>query len=287
MPLKNLRPTNENSYRRLRLLSYYSHYYYSLGYPARHRHLWRLQRRHLPGAVHRRLAAVPGGTLLVAAMNEQVQLFCGDCLDILPTLEAESVDAVITDPPYGENIGKMNFTKNIHGGITLRNDYSGAADWDNEKVNIVPFLKFGIVCVWGGNFYADVLPVSRGWLIWDKKNGGQFSNDFADCEIAWTNQDMPSRLIRHIWHGMIQQDMGDKEKRYHPTQKPIAVMKWCISLLTSPGDLILDPFMGSGTTGVAATQLGRRFIGIEINPTYFAIAEKRIRQAQMQIPMLV
>ena len=211
-------------------------------------------------------------------------LYLGDCLEILPMLPLEDIDAIITDPPYGENIGKMGFTTNVNGGVTLRNDYKGLAEWDASPVNLLPFLSIGKVrIIWGGNFYTDILPISRGWLIWDKKNSGQYSNDFADCEMAWTNLDQPTRLIKHVWHGMIQQSMRNKETRYHPTQKPIAVMKWCIE--QTDVDLIFDPFMGSGTTGIACVQTKRKFIGIEINPRYFDIAVKRIKQAQLQIRM--
>jgi site-specific DNA-methyltransferase (adenine-specific) len=217
-----------------------------------------------------------------------IDLRLGDCLDILPTLADKSVDAVITDPPYGTKIGKMNFTNNRHGGVALRNDYKGGADWDSEPMSEAQYIEIVRVAktlvFFGGNFF-DYLPVSRGWYVWDKKNGGQFSNDFADCEMAWTNRDMPSRIIRHIWHGMIQQDMSNKEKRYHPSQKPVPVMERIIEDLTQPGDTILDPFMGSGTTGVACVKLGRNFIGIEREPKYYDIAARRIHEAQQQMVM--
>ena len=219
-------------------------------------------------------------------LADGIEIYCADCLDVMRDMPDKSVDAVITDPPYGEGIGNMGFINNRNGGVTLRNDYSGQGGWDSNTVDLRPFLNFDTVCVWGGNYYANALPHSRGWLIWDKKDGGYFSNDFADCEIAWTNQDMPARLMRHIWHGMIQQDMKNKEKRVHPTQKPIPVMRWCIEMLTEKGDTILDPFMGSGTTGVAAVQTGRRFIGIEIDPDYYEIAKKRIKEALMQPRLL-
>jgi len=215
-----------------------------------------------------------------------IDLRLGDCLEILPTLAAGSVDAVVTDIPYGEKIDKMGFTKNINGGVTLRNDYSDMPKWDRPITQSHFDLMFSVSdkqLIFGGNFYK--LSPSRCWLVWDKKNGGQYSNDFADCEMAWTNLDAPARIIRHVWHGMIQQDMSDKEKRYHPTQKPIAVMKYAIKMMTNRGDTILDPFMGSGTTGVACVQTGRNFIGIEIDSGYFEIAKKRIEQAQLQIRM--
>ena len=215
----------------------------------------------------------------------QYTLYLGDCREILPTLALANVD-LVTDPPYGENIGAMNFAKSIKGGVTPRNDYRGMADWDGQRGDIPLILNYGdIQIIWGGNFYSDILPVSRGWIIWDKKNGGQFSNDFADCEMAWTSLDMPTRLIRHVWHVMIQQDMGHKEQRFHPAQKPLAVMKRCIGYTSS--EIILDPYAGSGTTGVACMLAERKFIGIESDERYFEIMARRIRQAALQTVMSI
>jgi site-specific DNA-methyltransferase (adenine-specific) len=137
------------------------------------------------------------------------------------------------------------------------------------------------VVLFGANHYSTRLPQSPCWLIWDKRDGIA-SNDNADCEMAWTNINAPARLIRHRWYGMIRASERAHSERYHPTQKPVAVMKWIIELTTKGGDTIFDPFMGSGTTGVACLQLGRNFIGCEIDPKYYAIAEKRIREAAMQ-----
>ena len=134
-----------------------------------------------------------------------------------------------------------------------------------------------VVVLWGANHYADKLPGQSKWLVWDKRKGFT-RNDFADCEMAWTNKGGVARLINHYWNGM----MRDSEKgveRVHPTQKPIAVMEWAIKETTDDNHTILDPFMGSGTTGVACVKLGRKFIGIEIEPKYFDIACKRIEAA--------
>jgi DNA modification methylase len=114
-------------------------------------------------------------------------------------------------------------------------------------------------------------------LCGDKENG---DNAFADCELAWTNLDKPVRRIRHMWNGMLRK--GQEERGEHPTQKPLGVMKWAIGHIPEPANTILDPFMGSGTTGVAAVQMGRDFIGIEREPKYFDIACRRIEQAQRQ-----
>jgi site-specific DNA-methyltransferase (adenine-specific)/modification methylase len=132
------------------------------------------------------------------------------------------------------------------------------------------------LALFGGNYYA--LPPSRCWLVWDKVNG---ENEYADCELAWTNWDKAVRRIQWRWHGMLREG---NEQRFHPTQKPEGVMRWVIGLCPK-ADTVLDPFMGSGTTGVACMNLGRKFIGIEICEKYYNIAVERITNAQRQQPL--
>jgi DNA modification methylase len=210
-------------------------------------------------------------------MSETVQignatLYLGDCMDILPTLP--KVDAVITDPPYGinENSKKVASRRKL----AAPKDY-GDFDWDkapppNALIELIR-TKGQHQAFFGGNYFT--LPPTSCWLVWDKLNG---DNDFADCELCWTNWPKAVRRLQWRWNGMIRQG---NEERYHPTQKPLEVMKWVIELCPK-ADTILDPFMGSGTTGVAAIQLGRKFIGIEREPKYFDIACQRIEQAVAQ-----
>lgn len=208
-------------------------------------------------------------------------LYLGDCRDVLPTLG--KVDAVVTDPPYGIGEAGGNAAKRQRkaGGnsksLADQREYD-ALDWDNEP--IAPELIAAIrkaarwQIIFGGNYY-DCPPTSC-WLVWDKENG---DNDFADCELAWTNLPKAVRRIKFMWNGMLR--ANGEQRGDHPTQKPIGVMKWCIGHLPH-SETILDPFMGSGTTGVAAVQMGRRFIGIEREPKYFEIACRRIEDAQRQ-----
>ncbi len=126
--------------------------------------------------------------------------------------------------------------------------------------------------VWGGNYFG--LPASKCWLVWDKDNG---KNDYADCELAWTNLDMAVRRIKYRWMGMLQQNMSEKEVRYHPTQKPVPVIGWCLGWVPD-AKTILDPWMGSGTTLVAAKLAGLKATGIEINEEYCKAAVERLRQ---------
>ena len=200
-------------------------------------------------------------------------LYCGDCLELLPTLG--KVDAVVTDPPYG--IGEAAGKNLSRGKMALVGDY-GSSDWDNEPASPEQIAAIRNCSRWqiifGGNYFD--LPPSPCWLVWDKQNG---TNDFADCELAWTNLNKAVRRIYWRWNGMIRKGSDIRE---HPTQKPVGVMEWCIQHLPDIEGTILDPFMGSGTTGVACANLGRKFIGIELEPKYFDIACKRIEEAYRQ-----
>ena len=214
-------------------------------------------------------------------------LYLSDCRDILPTLG--KVDAVVTDPPYGIGEAGGNAVKRqrkIGGNSKALADQRvyDVLDWDNEPISSALIEMVRAAGNWqvifGGNYY-DCPPTSC-WLVWDKHNG---ANDFADCELAWTNLPKAVRRIRYMWHGMLR--ANGEERGDHPTQKPIGVMKWAIGHLPEPNHTILDPFMGSGTTGVAAVQMGRKFIGIEREPKYFDIACKRIEDAQRQGDMFI
>jgi site-specific DNA-methyltransferase (adenine-specific)/modification methylase len=188
-------------------------------------------------------------------------LYLGDCMDILPTLG--NVDAVITDPPYGINANKQTLGKG-------KKEFERGGNWDEKAPDVSIWLDIAeYCCFWGGNYFSDRLPPTNDWLIWHKLNDGR---SFSECEMAWSNFGKQVRHLSHHWSG---------EEKMHPTMKPLPVMLWTIE---KAGDInsILDPFMGSGTTGVAAIQLGRSFIGIEREPKYFDIACKRIEQAVAQ-----
>ena len=206
-------------------------------------------------------------------------LYLGDCLEILQTLDR--VDAVITDPPYGigEAAGKNASRSNLAVAKDFGNDSWDDAPISDELMQMV--RSAGKWCViFGGNYYA--MPAAKCWLVWDKENG---LSDFADCELAWTNLPKAVRRIRYMWNGMLR--ANGEARGDHPTQKPIGVMEWIISHVPEPNHVILDPFMGSGTTGVACARTGRAFIGIEIEPKYFDIACERIENAQRQVRLFV
>jgi DNA modification methylase len=190
-------------------------------------------------------------------------LYLGDCREILAALP--KVDAVVTDPPYGIGITKSNRLAVSRG--------MGGKSWDDETPTAGFIAEMAAVApqaiIWGGNYFR--LPETRCVLVWDKQNDDR---DFADLEMAWTNIDAVARIFR-----MRPQNMDGG--KVHPTQKPIRLMRWCIDKLNDP-QTILDPFMGSGSTGCAAVAMGRGFIGIEREADYFDIACKRIDEAQRQ-----
>ncbi len=203
-----------------------------------------------------------------------ITIYCGDAREILPTLP--KVDLILTDPPYGikaDNRKKILSREKL----AKARDY-GESNWDNSSP---PSWIFGLiqekaknVIIWGGNYFP--LPPSSCWLVWDKDNG---ENDFADCELAWTNLNKAVRRKLYRWNGMLQQKMGDeKEVRFHPTQKPLDVMTWAIKQAPETCKTIMDPYMGSGSTFRAAKDLGRKCIGIEINESYCKIAGRRLQQ---------
>lgn len=202
-------------------------------------------------------------------------LYLGDCRDILPTLAP--VDLVCTDPPYGIGAAKLfsGMAGEQRGGMKAPAKDYGSDDWDDQP--IAPDLMNAVRAagrwqiIFGGNYYP--CPPTSCWLVWDKENG---ASHFADCELAWTNLPKAVRRIRYLWLGMLR--AKGAERGDHPTQKPLEVMRWCIGHAPH-SDTILDPFMGSGTTGVAAVQMGKAFFGIEREERYFEAACRRIREA--------
>lgn len=213
-----------------------------------------------------------------------IQLFQGDCLDILRTLPDGSVDAVVTDPPYGKQYGRG---RNGFGTVPHKGVRFDELTWDRGRLARCYFDEMMRVSrmqvIWGGNYYTDYLPVSNCWLVWDKLGAMTGGAPYADVELAWCSLNKVARKFTLRNRGFVR---DSKDERYHPTQKPSELMRWVIEKYTNPSDTILDPFMGSGTTGVACVQTGRNFIGIEIDEGYYRIAEKRIAEAQAQPALL-
>jgi hypothetical protein len=224
---------------------------------------------------------------------ENVTLWHADCLEVLPLLSG--VDACVSDPQYQLANGKK---ANVKGTSTNR----GAAgreskgkiingrDWDtfhgdDAPYDPAPLLQFPKVILWGAIHYASRLPNSTSWLIWDKRDGVA-PDDNADCEAAWSNIGGPARIHRQLWKGLCrrgEENASIQGEKLHPFQKPVALMGWCLKQAKlQPGQVVLDPFMGSGSTGIACIRHGFRFIGVEKDPVHFATACKRIEQELSQ-----
>jgi DNA modification methylase len=189
------------------------------------------------------------------------------------TMELPPADALISDPPYGINYKP-------EGGGKVPKNFSNAdcVIGDDKPFDPAMWLNYSIVVLWGGSNFAARLPATRGWLVWDKKCGVNETNQFSDCEIAWTNLNAPIRLYRHRWTGYMK-DSEKQEARLHPTQKPAALMAWCMEKAKVPeGATVLDPYMGSGTTGIACLRTKRNFIGVEKDKRHFDNACDRMRR---------
>jgi len=207
-------------------------------------------------------------------LAEGVECILGDCIEVLPALGR--FDACVTDPPYGIGASSKKF---INGTSKTKKDYYAEVEWD---VAPPPKSMFDLLremsadqIFWGGNYFE--LPPSRCFLVWDRTIHG---NSYADCEMAWTSLNKVARIKP------LNMVAANTDGRVHPTQKPLKLMEWCLDQIPK-AQSILDPFMGSGTTGVAAVKLGRRFTGIEIDEGYFSIACRRIEAALKQPDMFI
>lgn len=202
------------------------------------------------------------------------KIICADSLQVMKEIPDKSIDLILTDPPYG--LGRNNHENN-KSRVKLANPTDwGKVSWDEKIPDKNYFDEFFRISknqiIFGGNYFTEFLPARSCWLVWDKDNSG----DFADCELIWTSFKSATRKIKWRWNGMLQEDPTHKEQRYHPTQKPTGLIKWILEKYSTPNDIILDPFLGSGTTALACIKTGRRYIGIEKELKYCEIARKRI-----------
>ena len=199
------------------------------------------------------------------------KLINGDCLEIMKDIPSKSIDLIVTDPPYGINRDKGSYGY----GIAKGRKYKG--NWDKEipkKEVFDEMLRISKnIIIFGGNYFAHYLPPSKHWIVWDKKGDINFKNPFADCELIYTSFNKVVKKIVFKQQGFI---TDSKDKRVHPTQKPTELLDIIINNYSEENDVILDCFMGSGTTGISALRNNRRFLGIELDENYFEIAKKRI-----------
>jgi len=211
-----------------------------------------------------------------------ITIYNADCRDVLPAIA--TADLVLTDPPYGIGVrtdygaagrGRPS-DKSTHVGkrrLASANVYEPVAG-DDKPFDPSPLLRFPRLVLFGAHHYADKLPASGSWLVWDRVSGGSAT---ADADLAWTNLGGTVRMFSYQWNGACR--AGEKHTHgLHPTQKPVALMRWIIDRYTDPGDLVLDPYMGSGPVAKACKDEGRRYIGIELSQHYCAQAVARLRQ---------
>ena len=202
-------------------------------------------------------------------------IFNQDCLMGLKALPNKSIDLILTDPPYGKKADKGT------NGFGAAKNRRYAGGWDgmipppelfNEMFRVAKNL-----IIFGGNYFGHLLPPSNCWIFWDKKGDVAFQNPFADGELIYTTFKKPVKRIVFKQQGFI---TDSKDKRYHPTQKPTEPVQQLIEMFSEPGQLICDPFLGSGTTAVAAVNSGRHYIGYEIDPGYFQICCDRLDEVE-------
>lgn len=232
------------------------------------------------------------------------RLLVGDCTvkeNVARLMNGEKADMVFTDPPYGIKAvrgntiggvgafgGKKNEKKDASN-VIKANKYSEIVGDDTTDAaqacyEIAVALGIPSILLWGGNHYTDFLPVSRGWICWDKIDGVEgTTKNFSDIELAWTNHDVPARIVRHRWQGLLKASEHG-EKRVHPTQKPVALAKECFELF-KVSSVILDLFLGSGSTLIACEKTGRRCFGMEIDPLYIDVILSRWAKYTGQDPV--
>ena len=211
-------------------------------------------------------------------------------MDIMKDIPDKYFELAIVDPPYGIGINKMNFVKSgaIKVGGAYRNDYKDTK-WNDESPNEDYFAEVLRVSqnqiIWGGNYFTDKLKPVKSWVIWDKRVEEKYNNDFADGEMAWTSFECPMKIFRFLYSGMLQSNMKNKEVRFHPTQKPVALYKWLLKNYAKQGNKILDTHGGSCSSVVACIDYGFEYLAIEKDKDYYEASLKRIDKELQKIKM--
>lgn len=227
------------------------------------------------------------------------QAFNMDCLDFMKELPDKCIDLVLTDPPYG--IGEDGKKNHSRGSASNSDKWKGSKnstcagipstifkpkEWDNQIPSKEIFDEIFRISknqiIWGGNYFIEHLNNTSSMIVWDKNNG---TTDFADCELAWTSHKKAVRLFKYTWNGMLQGNMKNREKRIHPTQKPLNLFRWCIDKYSEENQIIFDPFLGSFTTAIASENCRNLWLGCEKDPDYFKSGYHRYEQETKQMLM--
>lgn len=198
-----------------------------------------------------------------------------DCMEMLRKCPDKHFDLAIVDPPYG--IGEGKRFRGM-GTACMATDY-GKKNWDASPPPREYFEQLMRVSknqiIFGANYFTEYLRPTMGWIFWDKEASG----DFSDGELAWTSFERALRKYKYVWMGMRQGDMKNKEKRIHPTQKPVNLYRWLLKNYAKAGDLILDTHVGSGSSIIACIEGGFNYYGCEIDKDYYEAARRRIARA--------
>ena len=210
-----------------------------------------------------------------------------DCMEGMARYPDNYFDLAIIDPPYG--IGEDGSKNHTRGKLALAKNYKSFAGNDISAPDINYFNELLRISknqiIWGANHFINNIPYNSScWIVWDKDNTG----DFADAELAYTSFKSAVRIFKFRWNGMLQQNMKDKEQRIHPTQKPVALYKWLLQNYAKQGDKILDTHLGSGSSRIAAYEMGFDFTAFELDKEYFDAQEKRYKAhiAQLKLELL-
>jgi site-specific DNA-methyltransferase (adenine-specific) len=232
-------------------------------------------------------------------LTENIEITNECNMELMKRYPDKHFELAIVDPEYGIGVHKMNYTQSTKGGVAKRKDYSDIKNWD-EKIPSPEYFKelFRVSknqIIFGGNYFP--LPLTKSWIVWDKKTEDKYSNDFADCELIWTSFDKPAKIVRYLWSGMLQPDMKNKQERFHPTEKPYQVYKWLLDnyakikcnhkhseaeryLCTDCKNRnvkILDTHAGSASIAIACRDYGFSLTACELDPEYYEKAVQRIK----------
>jgi site-specific DNA-methyltransferase (adenine-specific) len=218
-------------------------------------------------------------------MLELNTLYNMDCMDGMSQFPDKYFDLAIVDPPYFKDYGKENYPGSEISTTGIKRNLFASSHWDVPDheyfKELIRVSKDQII--WGENYYPEMPFLGTGRIIWDKKND---LSSFSKCEIAYCSLHNRTEIFRYLWNGMLQENMREKEKRIHPTQKPVALYKWLLNKYAKQGDKILDTHVGSASSLIACFQLGFDYVGFEIDKDYYESAQTRLHEAMLQPSML-
>ena len=218
-------------------------------------------------------------------MENNIKLYNMDCMEYMATCKDNEFDLAIVDPPYG--IGESSNDNKGRSKLAKSKDY-GCKNWDDNAPNKEYFTELKRISknqiIWGANHFIENIPEANSscWIVWDKVNG---DNDFADCELAYASFKTAVRKVDIRWHGMLQQNMKNKEIRIHPTQKPVMLYEWILTKYAENGMKILDTHLGSGSSAIASYNYKFDFVGLELDKEYFDAAVNRFNNHKAQLTM--